>query len=407
MALDNIAPHWEKSPLPEVAFFQEGPGLLKSQFADDGIAFLNIRTFQNGRIDKSKCQFIRRSEFDDRYEHFLLNAGDIVVSSSGTTDKVAVVSSEDLPLMLNTSTIRFRSKDDKRLSQGFLRLFLHSEFFQAQVFAVKTDAAISNYGPTHLKRMVIAFPSLAEQLRLVARIEALTSRLEQARQARQAALAEAEMLIHSVRHEEFAKLLATQPTRPLGRCGRVLGGGTPSKANSEFWRGKIPWVTAKEMWNYEVVDSQLKISEAAMKASPVKLIPANSVLFVVRGSILFKRVPVAVNRLVCTINQDMKAIVPDDGILGDYLAHMMWAANEELKSLVDTAGNSAGKLATEKWSAVEIPIPKTKDEQRRIVSHLDALAAKQTELRRLQTEAEAELAAFTPALLAKAFRGEL
>ncbi len=46
-------------------------------------------------------------------------------------------------------------------------------------------------------------------------------------------------------------------------------------------------------------------------------------------------------------------------------------------------------------------------EQRRIAAHLDALAAKQTELRRLQTETEAELAAFTPALLAKAFKGEL
>jgi hypothetical protein len=45
--------------------------------------------------------------------------------------------------------------------------------------------------------------------------------------------------------------------------------------------------------------------------------------------------------------------------------------------------------------------------QRRIVSRLDALAAKQTELRRLQTETEAALAAFIPALLAKAFRGEL
>lgn len=207
--------------------------------------------------------------------------------------------------------------------------------------------------------------------------------------------------------DEYQLMLNSAETRPLGRCGRVLGGGTPSKANPEFWSGKIPWVTAKEMWNFEVVDSELKISEAAMKASPVKLIPVNSVLFVVRGSILFKRVPVAVNRIVCTINQDMKAIVPDDGILGDYLAHMMWAANEELKSLVDTAGNSAGKLETDKWSAVEIPIPRTIDEQHRIIARLDALAAKQTELRQLQTETKAELAAFTPALLAKAFRGEV
>jgi hypothetical protein len=46
-------------------------------------------------------------------------------------------------------------------------------------------------------------------------------------------------------------------------------------------------------------------------------------------------------------------------------------------------------------------------EQTRIACLLTALLAKHSELRRLQTETEAELAAFTPALLAKVFRGEL
>ena len=132
----------------------------------------------------------------------------------------------------------------------------------------------------------------------------------------------------------------------------------------------------------------------------------NSVLFVVRGSILFKRVPVSVNRVVCTINQDMKAIVPADDILGDYLAVMMRAANDKLKALVGTAGNSAGKLETEKWSAVEIPVPPLA-EQRRLVARIETLTRRVAELRRMQTETEAALAAFTPALLAKAFRGEL
>jgi hypothetical protein len=46
-------------------------------------------------------------------------------------------------------------------------------------------------------------------------------------------------------------------------------------------------------------------------------------------------------------------------------------------------------------------------EQLRIVSRLDALAAKHAKLRRLQAETEAEHAAFALSLLAKAFRGEL
>jgi Mg-chelatase subunit ChlI len=55
---------------------------------------------------------------------------------------------------------------------------------------------------------------------------------------------------------------------------------------------------------------------------------------------------------------------------------------------------------------LDIPVPDAAT-QRRIVARLDALAAKQSELRRLQAETDADLSAFTPALLAKAFRGEL
>lgn len=196
------------------------------------------------------------------------------------------------------------------------------------------------------------------------------------------------------------------PMRSLGRCGRVVGGGTPSKSNAEFWNGTIPWITAKEMWTDEVRDSKLKITESGLKASPAKLIPSNSVLFVVRGSILFKRVPIAVNRIECTINQDMKAIIPDDDIIPEYLALMMRAMNDELKSRVGTAGNSAGKLETNEWSSIEIPVPSLA-EQQRLVARVEALTSRLEQARLLHAEIEAQLAAFTPALLARAFRGEL
>jgi len=93
--------------LKDVVYFQEGPGLRNWQYGNTGIPFLNIRTINdNGFIDKDLCQFVKPEEFYGKYEHFLLNAGDYVVSSSGTLGKLAEIREEDLPLMLNTSVIR-------------------------------------------------------------------------------------------------------------------------------------------------------------------------------------------------------------------------------------------------------------------------------------------------------------
>jgi restriction endonuclease S subunit len=85
---------------------------------------------------------------------------------------------------------------------------------------------------------------------------------------------------------------------------------------------------------------------------------------------------------------------------------MLCGAGEKLKGRVEVAGHGTCKLESDAWGSVPIPIPDAAT-QLRIVARLDALAAKQSELRRLQAETDADLAAFTPALLAKAFRGEL
>ncbi len=113
---------FECVPLQDVVYFQEGPGLCNWQFGNCGIPFLNIRTITDeGFIDKSLCQYVKQEEFEGKYEHFLLDEGDFVVSSSGTLGKLAEVRGQDLPLMLNTSVIRFRSLDSEVLERRYLK----------------------------------------------------------------------------------------------------------------------------------------------------------------------------------------------------------------------------------------------------------------------------------------------
>jgi type I restriction enzyme S subunit len=252
----------------------------------------------------------------------------------------------------------------------------------------------------------IPVPPLDEQRRIVARIEELTSRAEEARKLRQKTIKQISTQFFHVRRKLFESLSLEWPIKHLGKCGKVMGGGTPAKDCADYWNGEIPWISAKDMKSFIVSDSGLKITNKGLFKSSAKMIPANSVLFVVRGSILYRYVPVAINAMPCTINQDLKAIVPDEGINSVFLAHMLWGANDQLQNMVEEAGNTAGKLPTASWSAFEVPIPDSKTQQT-VIKELQAFQKNLAELETLQEETAQELEVFHAALLAKAFQGEL
>jgi type I restriction enzyme S subunit len=157
---------WELLKLPEVLFFQEGPGITSDKFTKEGIPFINIRCFVNGRIDRGSCQFISQKLGNGEYRHFQLAVNDWVFSSSGTIGKIAFIFDEDLPLLLNTSTIRFRTKDEKRLANNYIKFFLESFHFKIQHQLQTQGSAQVNVGPTHLQKMHIPLPPITEQTKI-------------------------------------------------------------------------------------------------------------------------------------------------------------------------------------------------------------------------------------------------
>lgn len=94
-------------------------------------------------------------------------------------------------------------------------------------------------------------------------------------------------------------------------CKQIFGGGTPSKSKPEFYLGTIPWVTPKDMKSDIIIDSIDHINEEAVKNSSTKLVPKNSVLMVIRSGILKHTLPVAINDTIVSMNQDLKAFIPN------------------------------------------------------------------------------------------------
>ena len=184
---------WEVKKFNEVCWFQEGPGLRNWQFTKRGIKVINVTNLENGILNLDRTdRHISLEEFHKMYEHFEIDANDIVVASSGNSyGKVAVVRKQDLPLLMNTSVIRFKPLNN--LDYKFLLTFLKSNQFKNQIDLLITGGAQPNFGPAHLNKILITLPSkIAEQTRIAtilsdmdAELSGLEGKLEKYRQLKQ------------------------------------------------------------------------------------------------------------------------------------------------------------------------------------------------------------------------------
>jgi type I restriction enzyme S subunit len=120
---------------------------------------------------------LSREEVEKRYSHFLVDAGDLVIASSGVSfdddgllrTRGVFVQPSHLPLCLNTSTIRFKSKGEADLR--YLRFWLDSYEFRSQITRRVTGSAQQNFGPSHLEDIRISLPDLPEQQRIAGKLE--------------------------------------------------------------------------------------------------------------------------------------------------------------------------------------------------------------------------------------------
>ncbi|MEO0452399.1 MAG: restriction endonuclease subunit S, partial [Pseudomonadota bacterium] len=134
-------------------------------------------------------------------------------------------------------------------------------------------------------------------------------------------------------------------------------GGTPSKANSEFWGGEIPWVSFKDMYVDYVDDSIDRVTELG-SMNGTRLVRAGTILMAVRGMGLANYLPIAKTRTRVAFNQDIKALsISADDVLQDYLFAALRGFRENIRELADEAAHGTKRLQTDRLEDFVIPIP--------------------------------------------------
>ena len=178
----------------------------------------------------------------------------------------------------------------------------------------------------------------------------------------------------NVPHLRFPEFSGEWKEHQLHNVCKLLSGGTPALDISCYWNGNIPFISATAMHKPYIIDSEQYLSEEGLVHGS-KLLKQGNLLLLVRGSMLWKRIPVCYNRVDVAFNQDVKGIIPNNVTNSLFLLYWFLSQENRIKYMVTGTGIGAGKLDMEDLLSMKILLP-LQDEQRKVVSLLQLIDAR-------------------------------
>lgn len=160
----------------------------------------------------------------------------------------------------------------------------------------------------------------------------------------------------------------------LAELGEFCGGSTPSKGNASYWGEGVPWVSPKDMKSDFITDSEDAITERALNETRIRLVPPRSLLIVTRSGILRRTLPVGINTMRCTVNQDLKVLIPYVTGIEEYLRILLRGHEAFILRELVKGGMTVQSVVFDQFERYAFPFPPLR-EQRRIVAKVDELMA--------------------------------
>jgi len=292
-----------------------------------------------------------------------VNPGDVIITNTSENladvgKAVAWLGNDPIVTGGHATVIRHRHEPK------FLSYWFQTEAFAKQKRALATGTKVIDVSAKQLAKVRVPVPPLEVQREIVWILDQFTQ-LE--------AELEAELEARRRQYHYYrSAFLSTDVTAgvewsTLGKIStRVSSGATPRAGAPEYYGGgTIPWLRTGEVTFGEVWDTEMQITERALRETGVSWIPENCVIIAISGATAARS---AINKIPLTTNQHCCNLQIDES-RADYRYVFYWVSSryEELKSL---GRGARSDLNAQIIKDFPIPIPPL-DEQRRIVAVLD------------------------------------
>jgi type I restriction enzyme S subunit len=272
---------WLEWPFEEVIDFQEGPGILAKDFCDDGVPLVRLSGLERGASVLEGCNYLDPKSVEKRWAHFALQQGDILLSTSASLGRIAVVDADAVGAIPYTGIIRMRSRDE-RLYGPFIRYLLEGPDFQQQADMVGVGSVIRHFGPMHLRQMKVRLPAPSEQRAMTHILGTLDDKLELNRRTN----GTLETMARAIFRSWFEEVSPNRAKADdLIRDGVLeIGDGYRAK-NSEIGTPGLPFIRAGDLNNGIDTSGAEVLRHESVARAGTKVSRSGDVAFTSKGTI--------------------------------------------------------------------------------------------------------------------------
>lgn len=194
----------------------------------------------------------------------------------------------------------------------------------------------------------------------------------------------------------FPEFTSSWENKYIKSIAKVVGGGTPSTTNDEYWNGKINWFTPTEIKFNVVSESNRKITELGLNNSSATILPKGTILLTTRATIG----EVAIAQEECTTNQGFQSLIVNKSNSNQFVFDLIKVYRNELYKRAN--GSTFKEISKKEIEKIKVLIPQL-PEQQKIASFLSDVDNKITKL----TKKKDLLEQYKKGLMQKIFSQEL
>ena len=294
----------------------------------------------------------------------------------------------------------FALATNKNIDSRYVYYYYFSATFQKR-FAVELAGIIGGVSMNKFKDLEIPLPPLPEQLHIVSILDEAFAAIAKAKANAEQNLKNSKELFESYLQGVFENKGEGWEEKTLAEIAFVKSGGTPSRANKEYWEGDIAWYSSGELNDLFTKNPERHINELAVKNSNAKIFPKGSLLIGMYDTAALK---MSIIDRDATFNQAIAGVKPNAKIDLIFILHSINSIKPDLLNL--RRGVRQKNLSLEKIKNIPIFLPSLKAQQT-IVQKLNALSLETKKLEAIYQQKINDLEELKKSVLQKAFSGSL